>query len=132
MKLVMLMEEASMKKNKIFIGVCSQNEFRQDVLRRVNRLEAGLPAEEPRHRLFFTDVTHFLRVLSPKRIELLQFLKKHGPLSRRQLAIKLNRAYANVHEDIKELMSIDLAKINCEKKIFVPWDEIDITVPLAA
>jgi predicted transcriptional regulator len=119
-------------KKKIFIGVGGFNAFKRDVIHGVKRLEAGLPAEEPRHKIFFANSAHLFKTLSPKRMELLKFLKKHGPLSRRQLAIKLNRAYANVHDDIKELMSIDLAKTNREKKIFVPWDEIDIALPLAA
>jgi hypothetical protein len=37
-----------------------------------------------------------------------------------------------IHEDVKELVGLSLAKVNREQKIFVPWDEIDISLPLAA
>lgn len=121
-----------MAKKRILITVSTWHDVKKRVISAVKRLEAGLPPEEPIHRLSFTSQADLFRKLSPKRLELLRFLKKHGPLSRRQLAIKLNRAYANVHDDVNELLRIDLAKINREKKLFVPWDEIDIALPLAA
>lgn len=89
-------------------------------------------AEEPTHRLYFTDEDSLFGTLTPKRMELLRHLKQHGPLSHRQLALQLNRAYANVHEDVKQLMQLDLIQKESEQKLTVPWDELDICVPLAA
>jgi predicted transcriptional regulator len=65
-------------------------------------------------------------------MQLLRYLKQHGPLSHRQLALQLKRAYANVHEDVKQLMQLELIEKDSEQKLIVPWDELDISMPLAA
>jgi len=118
--------------NQILITISSLDEAMQRVRNAVKRLEAGLPPEQPIHRLSFVNEAIFLKTLSEKRMELLKFLKKSGPLSRRQLAIKLSRAYANVHEDVKVLLRYRLIKTNAQQKLFVPWDEIRIDMRLAA
>ena len=59
-------------------------------------------------------------------------MKKNGPLSCRKLAASLSRAYANVHEDVKQLSQLDLIQKDDDEKLLVPWDEIDIAVPLVA
>jgi predicted transcriptional regulator len=121
-----------MSSRKILISICSMDEFKESVYRAFKRVEAGEPPEEPIHRVFFTSEEHLFATLSPKRMELLKFLKKNGPLSCRKLAAALNRAYANVHEDVKHLLRLELVKKNREQKLFVPWDEIDIAVRLVA
>lgn len=121
-----------MSKRKIFISVCSLAEFKRQTRSVLKRAESGLPSEEPSDRLYFTDEASLFASLSPKRMELLRYLKKHGPLSRRQLAIKLDRAYANVHEDVRQLLQLELIKRNSGGHLVVPWDELNIAVPLAA
>lgn len=71
-------------------------------------------------------------MLSPKRMELLKYLKKNGPLSCRKLATSLNRAYANVHEDVKLLTQLEIIQKDDNQKLTVPWDQVDIAVPLVA
>lgn len=97
-----------------------------------SHVEAGLPAEEPVHSVYFTTEGDLFRTLSPKRMELLKFLKKNGPLSCRKLAAALNRSYANVHGDVRQLILLDLIEKDSAQKLTVPWDELDIVVPLVA
>lgn len=121
-----------MNKRKILISICSLADFKKEVRAGFKRAEAGLPAEDPIHRVYFTTERDLFSTLSPKRMELLKFLKKNGPLSCRRLANKLNRAYANVHGDVQILFQLDLIEKDDEQKLSVPWDELDIAVPLAA
>lgn len=121
-----------MTKRKILISICSLEEFKKNVRRGFEQAEAGLAVEEPIHQVFFTTETDLFSTLSPKRLELLKFLKKKGPLSCRKLASALERSYANVHADVQQLIQLDLIQKNSEERLFVPWDELDIAVPLVA
>jgi len=114
------------------ISVCTLDEFKKHVRSTFKRAEAGKEAEEPIHKLYFPDEDTLFGTLSRKRMELLRYLKKHGPLSIRQLAAQLDRAYANVHDDVKQLLQLELVVKNEEEKLVVPWDEINIAVSLAA
>ena len=122
----------TVNKRKLFISIWTEEEFKQDLLRGFKRAEAGLPPEEPIHKLFFTSESDLFKTLSPKRMELVRYLRRNGPLSCRRLAAQLNRSYANVHSDVQELLKINLVGKNREKKLIVPWDELNIAVPLAA
>ncbi|MFA6556642.1 MAG: hypothetical protein WCT03_09455 [Candidatus Obscuribacterales bacterium] len=121
-----------MNNRKILISICSLDEFKKSVRTSFRRAEAGDAALDPIHRVYFTSEEDLFSTLSPKRMELLKFLKKSGPLSCRKLAISLNRAYANVHEDVKQLTLLELIQKDDEQKLMVPWDEVDIAVPLTA
>ncbi len=126
------MNKKDKNKRKIFISICTPEEFHQDLRRGFKLAEAGLPPDEPIHKLFFTSESDLFRTLSPKRMELVKFLRNHGPLSCRKLAAQLKRSYANVHGDVHELSQLNLIVKNKEQKLFVPWDELNIAVPLAA
>lgn len=117
---------------KILISICSLDEFKKSVRTTFKRAKGSKPAEDPIHRVYFTSEDDLFSTLSPKRMELLKFLKKNGPLSCRKLAVSLNRAYANVHEDVRQLMQLEIIQKDDEQKLVVPWDEIDIAVPLIA
>jgi len=121
-----------MNKRKILISICSLEDFKKSVQTSFKRAESGQPAEGPIHRVYFTSEEDLFSTLSPKRMELLKFLKKKGPLSCRKLAASLKRAYANVHEDVRQLSQLELIQKNDDQRLVVPWDEIDIAVPLVA
>jgi len=121
-----------MNSRKIKISICSLDQFKIAVRTSFKHAQAAETAEEPIHQVYFTSEEDLFSTLSPKRMELLKFLKKNGPLSCRKLATTLNRAYANVHEDVRQLTQLELIQKDGEQKLFVPWDEIDIAVPLVA
>lgn len=119
-------------KRKLYISVCTEEEFMQDALQALKNAEAGIFPKEPVHKLHFITEADLFRALSPKRMELLRFLLKHGPLSCRKLTALLKRSYANVHADVQGLIKLDLIKKNKEQRLTVPWDELDIAVRLVA
>jgi len=121
-----------MNNRKILISICSLDELKKAVRTSFKQAEAGAPSEDPIHRVYFTSEEDLFSTLSPKRMELLKYLKKNGPMSCRKLATLLNRAYANVHEDVKQLAQLEIIQKDDDQKLMVPWDEVDIAVPLVA
>jgi len=120
-----------MKKRKLIIGVSTLEESLNETLEACKRAEKGLPAG-PVHRIDFTDQAALFSTLSPKRMELLRYLRQNGPMSARQLAKNLARDYKNVQGDIKMLSQLELVLTDDAGKYLVPWDDITIELALAA
>ena len=80
--------------------------------------------------LTFENLEILLKVLTPKRLELLKELRNQGTSSIRQLSKILNRDYSNVHTDVKQLSLYGLIKKTKDEKFFVPWKEIIVHFPL--
>lgn len=120
-----------MKKRKLIIGVSTLEESLNETLEACKRAEKGLPAG-PIHRIDFTDQAALFSTLSPKRMELLRYLRQNGPMSARQLAKNLARDYKNVQGDIKMLSQLELVLTDDAGKYLVPWDDITIELALAA
>ncbi|MEZ5537180.1 MAG: hypothetical protein R3F02_16340 [Thiolinea sp.] len=97
----------------------------------LQELEAGQPVE-PHFSIGFETVPQFARVFTAKRWELISELKKLGAVSIYELAKRLDRHYRNVHQDVALLMEWLVIEKNGQGKIFVPWDEIDVRLPLQA
>lgn len=85
---------------------------------------------EPYFGVGFESLPRMLSVFTPKRWELIAFLGKHGPLSVAVLARGLRRNYKNVHGDIAALMEWKVIERSEDGRVFVPWDEIDLRLPL--
>ncbi len=72
------------------------------------RAETGeLHAGNAEVHLGFASWEAMVRVLSPKRLELLRHLHRHPSPNVRQLAAALGRDYRRVHEDVAALLSSD-------------------------
>lgn len=95
-------------------------------------LESGGSASESVHALTFESLAGFLSCLTKKRWTLLQRLRQCGPTSIRRLATELGRDYKNVHTDIQRLAELDLVARDAHGLVYVPWDEIDARIALAA
>lgn len=93
--------------------------------------KTGKPVGEI-NRLTFESMGSFLKILTTKRWELLTKLRKEGGMSINQLAKLLKRNYKNVHTDVTNLMELGLIEKNKEGLVFVPWDEIETHLKLAA
>jgi len=61
-------------------------------------------------------------MLSPARFELLETLRKSGPLSIYELAKRLERNYKNVHTDVTQLAALGLIERRNDNRVIVPWD----------
>jgi predicted transcriptional regulator len=86
----------------------------------------------PDYSLTFETMNGWIRVLTPRRWELLQTLRRGGGLSIYALAKQLERDYSNVHADVKALEEIGLISRAADGRIEVPWDEIEAHMRLAA
>jgi predicted transcriptional regulator len=65
-------------------------------------------------KLFFT--SDFYQILTPKRIELLDYIQSHDPSSLKTLAIETRRDYKNVYDDAKALEKYGLLEFVREGK----------------
>lgn len=119
------------KKRRIVINVCTLKESLRETLAAVKRAERGLPIG-PVYHLNFYDQNTLFNTLSLKRMELLSYVRKKGPMSARQLAKNLDRDYKNIHGDIKLLSRLELIVADKMGKFIVPWDDITIELKLAA
>ena len=106
----------------------------EDMLKRarstMERLEAGGSAPEPYFGIGFESVAQMVAVLTPKRLELLSWLSLQGPLTVAALARGLGRDYKNVHGDVAALEDWSILAREQDGRVSVPWDEIDLRLPL--
>lgn len=79
--------------------------------------------------LFFENSVLLLKTLTPRRLELMQFLHTNGPSSIRALSKHLNRDYKNVYSDVKMLDESGLL-LHENSQYSVPWDLIKTEIPM--
>jgi len=97
-----------------------------------NRALAGETVEKEEY-IAVSSVEELNKLLSPKRIQLLNFLKRNKVNSVRELSEKIGRDYKNVYTDLKlfeKLGIIKFEKVNGNLVPKVLYDELDIKVPL--
>lgn len=121
-----------MKLRRIRITIRPYAEAIEEIIDACERIEKGLPVAPADTELNFTDAANLLSTLSKKRMELLMFLHQAGSSTIRQLAKNLKRDYSVVHGDVKVLLELGLLATDKEKKVFVPWDELAIELPLGS
>ena len=92
---------------------------------------AGGKKVKPYNGIGFESLAQFAAALTPQRWRLINALKGIGPSSIYALAKKLGRHYKNVHTDVTALVQLGIIEKDAAGKVFVPWDEIDVNMPLA-
>ena len=98
---------------------------------KVWKAAAGGKKVKPYNGIGFESIAQFAAALTPQRWLLINALKSIGPSSIYALAKKLERHYKNVHTDVAALVQLGIIEKDAEGKVFVPWDEIDVNMPLA-
>ena len=86
--------------------------------------------QEADFHVSFRKAKKLFGALTPQRLATLHRLKKLGPMSIYALAKKMKRHYSNVYKDIKALKKIGLVELDPERRVFVPWDSVEISFPL--
>jgi predicted transcriptional regulator len=109
---------------KAIIGVQSLDGFFREGKDFARRVGAGEKMHGSDFELSFSTPAQLVAELSPKRMELLQVLKKAGPLSIRALAKMMGRNYSNVHADVRRLIEHGLIEKDGSDRVFVPWDDV--------
>lgn len=116
----------------IKIQIKREKESAQEFVEAWKKAEKGIIPEEPVQRIYFQDLPTLLRILTPRRLDLLKRLYDQGPMSIRALAKMLQRDYKNVHQDVKALEQTGLVFRTSEQTISVPWGRILAEISLAA
>jgi predicted transcriptional regulator len=83
------------------------------------------------YRLSFESAKSLFTDLTPSRLELLDTLRRVGPCSVYALAKEAVRNYSNVHSDIARLELLGLVERDEAGAVLVPYDSVEIRVPLA-
>jgi predicted transcriptional regulator len=117
------------RKIKIEVGGLSQA---LDRFERSWERAAKTGARGAEARLTFESLPLLLRNLTPARWALLEYLKRHGPLSINELARRLKRDYKNVHTDVSRLIALDLVDRGADQRVAVSWDIVSAEMKLAA
>jgi len=116
---------------KAIIGIAGFRETADELHAIAARIDAGERLAPADYHLNFATAAQLFSELTPKRMELLDALKRTGPQSVYSLAKLLGRNYSNVHATVARLLELDLIARNDEGKVFVPWDDVEIHVSLS-
>ncbi len=95
------------------------------------RLERG-EAISPVESIGFESLSELLSTLTPARWNLIQTSKRRGPTFIGDLAESVEHDGITGRTDIGTLIDLGILEIDEDQRAFVPWDEIDLRVPLAA
>jgi predicted transcriptional regulator len=116
---------------RINVTIRSTASVINEALNTCKKAQRGLPVAEAETELTFNDAATMLGTLSEKRLELLTFLRKQNPMTIKELSRQLKRNYSNVHGDVELLLRLGLLDKDDSSKVYVPWDELNISLPLA-
>lgn len=95
------------------------------------QLAAARQGIKPDFRLSFESARSLFAELTPARLDLLDTLRRVGPCSIYALAKAAARNYSNVHTDATRLEELGLIERSEDGSISVPFEAVEIVVPLA-
>ena len=96
-----------------------------------SQIAAARRGKSPDYHLSFETARALFAELTPARVDLLDTLRKVGPCSVYALAKAAERNYSNVHADVGRLEELGLIERTDEDAVFVPYESVEILVPLA-
>jgi predicted transcriptional regulator len=95
------------------------------------QIAAARQGRDPDYRLSFESARTLFSEFTPARLELLDALRRVGPCSVYALAKAAARNYSNVHSDVARLEELGLIERTEEGTILVPYESVEIVMPLA-
>ncbi|HLT78381.1 MAG TPA: hypothetical protein VKZ87_13435 [Ferrovibrio sp.] len=111
----------------ITAGKITAADIRRDFLKAMKRAEAG--DLTPEYRLQFESWESLVQTLTPKRLELIRYVRKHPVRRVTELARGLKRDYRNVHSDVAALSEAGLLE-KTEQGFRAPFDRIATEITL--
>jgi predicted transcriptional regulator len=117
---------------RALIGISDWQQSKTALRQLARALDSGRRLAEADYELGFAQAGDLLAQITKERLRLLAVLRMNGPSTIYALAKRLGRNYSNVHSDVKALLELGLIERNEERRIFVPWKEIHIRLPLAS
>ena len=115
----------------LYIEVSSAEAALDEFARTWERAERG-EALQAIETVGFESIPQMLSTLTPGRWDLIQALKRQGPATIDFLAASVGRDPARVRQDVDALVDLGIMESGDGRYVSVPWDEIDLRVPLAA
>ncbi len=116
------------KTHKVQVNVGSLSDMGQRFAHAWHQAVAGERIDQT--HVTFLDIQSLLETLSPRRLDLLRHLRRHGASNTKALSLALGRDYKNVHQDVSVLESAGLL-IREGRKLTAPWDELQAHVSLS-
>ena len=113
---------------KAIVEVAKQGSAVRSARRQILATRRGQP---PDFQLSFESARMLFSELTPARIDLLDTLRRVGPCSVYALAKAAERNYSNVHTDVSRLKELGLIERTDEGAVSVPFEAVEIRVPLA-
>ena len=107
-------------KVKVHIGVL--DDMGQRFIDAWHRAERGEAVDET--HITFHDLPALLAALTPKRLDLLRYVRHHQVRTVKALATDLQRDYKNVHNDVEELTRLGLLA-RAAGQVVAPYAEVD-------
>src|SRR5690242_17187302 len=96
-----------MRVRNVTVGIKSLKQVAKEVIELVHNLEKGRRPKGPIRGTYFVSLEAMLKVLTPKRLELLRTIREKHPQSIYELAAMTHRHITNVQDDIDHLHRID-------------------------
>lgn len=103
----------------VTISVCSIDDTKQ-------RLEAAFRGEPQGEHISFASMELLWKVLTPKRLELVQAMTGEGPMTIREAARRAGRDVKAVHGDIHALLKAGILDRTEEGRVVFPYDAIHV------
>ena len=114
---------------KVVIEISNRGSAIRAARQQIQESNAGKSVD---FRLFFESAQSLFRELNSTRLDLLNTLSKIGLCSVNELASSIQNDYSSVETDVSRLEELGLIERTEEGKISVPFDSIEILMPLAA
>lgn len=111
--------------DKVHISVGTPEDMGRRFVDAWKRAERGEHVQE--EHLTFRDLESLLATLTPKRLELLRYVRHHPAANVKALAVQLRRDYKNVHQDVEALASAGLI-CKTDAGVEVPYTGVDASL----
>jgi predicted transcriptional regulator len=121
-----------MTENTLKIETRTWEDAKEKALEKAREFDEGEEVTET--NITFVEPSDVQRLLTPKRLELIQTLMSEEVGSIRELAEVLDRNPSEVHDDVHTLEEYGVVELRDEgraKKPVVPYDDIDISVSIS-
>lgn len=107
-----------MKVKEVNIVFESEKEYDRKIHKKLREFDKGIfPKKDVKTEISFENIEHFRKFLTPKRLELLHFIKHKKPASIYELAKDIGRDRKAVTVDIKSLSDLGFIELKEEKKV---------------
>lgn len=129
-----------MKVRKVQVAIKSEDQFWRDFQDRVTAFaqaaRKGKAVKEHPDALVFGSLAEMAKVLTPRRLALLGFIRRHHPESVRALAVLAHRDIKHVSGDVRALEQYGLIDVDTDqgprnrKRLAADYERLDVQVYL--